>query len=62
MDTYRPNENVWVTIGRDRHRGTVTHVDKGDVTRDGPTITVHVGGIGPVQRRATELSHVFRWD
>jgi hypothetical protein len=44
-------------------RGTVTRIDRNDVTRDGPLISVHVdGGVGPVQRRATELSHVRRGD
>jgi hypothetical protein len=62
MDTYRANENVWVTVGRNRHRGTVTGVATNDVTADGPMISVHIGGIGPVQRRAAELSHVSRLD
>jgi hypothetical protein len=62
MDTYRPNENVTVVVDGTRMRGTVTRVDRTDVTADGPLISVHVGdGVGPVRRRATEVSHVSRW-
>jgi hypothetical protein len=61
MDTYRPNDHVRLTIEGASRSGTVTGVDHGDTTGDGPMVSVCVGdGVGHVRVRAIDLSHVRR--
>lgn len=62
MSAYRPNDRVCLTIDGIERRGTVTSVDRGSVTDDGPLISVSVSGVGAMQVRAAELSHVRRGD